>query len=102
MPSGMNSKELTWNGFRELASRAMVNIREHGRRLRIGIMGSAGSGKTTLAHSLSSSLGIALIEEGVREWLTTHGVKAPSELSWDRQLKLQEYYLAAKMRNETA
>jgi len=72
------------------------------RHLQIGIMGSAGSGKTILAHLLSSALGIALIEEGVRPWLAMQGLGSPNNLGWDRQLELQEHYLEAKMQRESA
>jgi hypothetical protein len=63
-------------------------------------MGSAGSGKTTLAEALSQALAIPLVEEGVREWLELRGLQKPNSLSWDLQLELQEYYVASKMRNE--
>jgi len=63
-------------------------------------MGSAGSGKTTLAEALSQALAIPLVEEGVRDWLKLRGLQKPNSLSWDLQLELQEYYVACKMRNE--
>jgi nicotinamide riboside kinase len=77
------------------------NLANMNETFRIGIMGSAGSGKTTLACWLSSTLGIGLIEEGVREWLAPQELKKLNELSWQRQLELQEHYLAAKIRNES-
>lgn len=69
--------------------------------LRIGVMGSAGSGKTTLAHLLCRLLGIPLVDEGVREWLTNRHLKAPVQLSWDLQLQLQQHYLTAKVKKES-
>lgn len=70
--------------------------------LRLGIMGSAGSGKTKLAQVLCNALEISPVDEGVREWLAHRNLKEPKNLSWDVQLQLQDHYVAAKMRSESS
>ncbi len=64
-------------------------------------MGSAGSGKTMLAE-FRSCLGIPLIDEGVRDWLSDHRFGNPKSLSWELQLELQQHYLDSKIRTESA
>lgn len=71
------------------------------RLLRIGIMGSAGSGKTRLAQVLSDALVVPLVDEGIREWLANRGLQEPKRLSWDLQLQLQEQYVTNKMLDES-
>jgi nicotinamide riboside kinase len=61
------------------------------RTLRIGCIGSGGTGKSTFVRWVSDTHGIRRVDEGVREWLAAHGetglatldAAQVSRLSWD-------------------
>jgi len=72
--------------------------------MRIGITGSSGTGKTTLAKALVKHLGrdYQLVEEGVREWLAARGYESPRDLKGAEETRqMQEDILAAKINTET-
>ena len=63
---------------------------------RVVIVGGAGIGKTGLAACLARSLGLPLIEEGVREWLRDRGELSQLHISRLGQIALQYHILRTK------
>ncbi len=61
------------------------------RSLRIGCVGSGGTGKSTFAGHVRDSYGVPIVTEGVRDWLVARGrsgldvldAREVSELVWD-------------------
>lgn len=68
---------------------------------RVVVVGGAGTGKTTLSTCLARSLGVPLVEEGVREWLRERGKDSPSSMDQSQRIALQHYFLRTKLGRET-
>jgi hypothetical protein len=72
-----------------------------GIKLRIGLSGAGGCGKTTLAEFLAERFNLPLFPEGVREWLKIRKHKSPRHLSHRYQLALQKHFIKAKIIKES-
>jgi len=70
--------------------------------MRIAIIGSAGTGKTTLSHMLAEKIGVPLVPEFAREILAEWGFKrlrdldAPQMANFQREILQRKLYLEAR------
>lgn len=69
---------------------------------RIGICGSAGTGKIILSRALSSLLTAPMIKEEVREWLKRWIYNSPGSLNQHESKVMQTELLAQKIDQETS
>ena len=68
--------------------------------MRIALIGSGGTGKTTLLHELNKHLKLPVISEGIRPWLKDHGFDDFKEMSLDDVREMQQDVMFDKMREE--
>ena len=67
---------------------------------RIALSGSGGTGKTTLAKAATEILGWPQVNEGVRDYLDSKGIKHLRELSPKDTFEMQLHILSIKVAKE--
>src|SRR4051794_13415011 len=69
------------------------------RSLRLGCVGSGGTGKSTFALRVHEDYGVPVVSEGVREWLARRGKRSPGELDPAEASDFQWHILEHRDRN---